>query len=220
ELIEEIRKRVGKKLDINKMIIIMPRRIADQKGFDRVIPIMPKCMKECKIQFIALGISHPNDQLGHQIANQFKDLHNKYKEMAFIYDFDEELAKKMYAGGDAILYPSLPNKEPCGTGYMMAMVNGTPCIGTATGGLIEVIENFDWVSKEGNGILIWKEEYGSEAFMRKIRIASKLYYEYKEIWKELVWNAFKTNVDINEIAKIYVKKVYIPLIKGNYKISL
>lgn len=212
ELINEIKIRTGKKLDINKIIAIMPRRLSSQKGFDTLMPIMEKLHNDLGIQFIVLGVAHPNDEIGHQWANYFYELHNKLPGFVFIYSFDENLAKLMYAGADIILYPSLPNKEPCGTGYMMALVNGTPVVGTKTGGLAEVIKEFDETTLEGNGFLIWKEEYSTETFLRKIEKARRI-FEDREKWKSLVWNAFKTEVDIKSCAIEYIKRVYLPVLK-------
>ncbi len=210
KLLEEIRARCGKSLDKNKLTIVMPRRLASQKGFDTILPIIKPSI-ENGAQFIVLGVAHPNDPIGHQWAHEFRKLHEKFTEFVFIYGFDEELAKLMYWGGDAILYPSVPNKEPCGTGYMMAMVNGTVPIGTRTGGLVEKIKEFDPFLKTGNGFLVWKEEYSSEAFLRKINEARDVYYGDKEGWKKLMINAAKTNCDILSTAKEYILKLYKPL---------
>ncbi len=218
ELINETKRITGKKLSLEKIICVMPRRLADQKGFNTILPLIPIACKErseggLSFQFIVLGLAHPNDPIGHKWAEEFKRLHNEIEEFVFIYDFSEKLAKLMYAGGDVILYPSLPNKEPCGTGYMMAAVNGTPCIGTRTGGMAEKIEDFDFLSGKGNGFLVWKEEYSTEAFWRKLKEVSDLYYLKKEVWKKVCWNAFHMDVSMEKTAKEYIHKLYIPAIK-------
>lgn len=212
ELINEIKSRVGKKLDLEKIIAIMPRRLSSQKGFDTIMPIIEKVHNEFGIQFVVLGLAHPNDDIGHQWANNFYNLHNKLPGFVFIYSFDENLAKLMYAGADLIIYPSLPNKEPCGTGYMMALVNGTPVLGTRTGGLVDVVKEFDETTEEGNGFLVWKEEYSTEAFYRKMEKAFRVYKD-KEKWRKLCWNAFKSEVSMKDCALEYIKRVYLPVLK-------
>jgi len=211
ELINEIYKRCGKKLSKHKLIVVMPRRLSGQKGFDTIYPIIPDACKKLKFQFIMLGVAHPKDEIGKKWAEDFRKLSEELREFVFIYAFDEKLAKLMYAGGDLILYPSLPNKEPCGTGYMMAMVNATPCLGTKTGGLAECIQEFDEVLETGNGFLVWKEEYSPRAFFEKFKKISKLYYRKKSKWNKLMWNSFNSNFDIKEAAKKYILKVYLPL---------
>ncbi|MCD6371115.1 MAG: glycogen/starch synthase, partial [Candidatus Aenigmarchaeota archaeon] len=212
KLIETLEEKTGKELQHDKMIVIMPRRLADQKGFDKILPIIKPSM-ESGIQFAVLGVAHPNDPIGHQWANEFRKLHEKFSEFVFIYSFDEELAKLMYWGGDLILYPSVPNKEPCGTGYMMAGVNGTPVVGTKTGGLVEKIVEFDPIKKSGNGFLVWKEEYSTEAFYRKMMEAREIFYSDEESWKILSLNIAKTDFDIKNVAKEYILKMYNPLFR-------
>ena len=214
ELIQEIKSRTGKELDQDKMIVVMPRRLSGQKGFGRIQPIIPDAYNKLKVQFIVLGVAHPNDAVGKQWAEEFRKLEKNVPGFAFIYAFDESLAKLMYAGGDLILYPSLPNKEPCGTGYMMAMVNATPCLGTRTGGLPEVIQDFDDILLKGNGFLVWKEEYSSKRFYEKLEYVSNIFYENKSAWKSLMKNAFNTDVRIENAAEEYILKVYLPLVKS------
>jgi len=211
-LIKEIKARTGKMLDVNRMIVIMPRRLSGQKGFDTIIPLIEEFHNKYGIQFVVLGVAHPNDNIGQEWARRFFDLHKRLEGFVFIYSFDEELAKMMYAGADLLLYPSLPNKEPCGTGYMMSMVNATPCLGTRTGGLAEVIKEFDEILETGNGFLVWKEEYSTEAFRRKMEKAIRIYGN-KDKWKKLMWNSFTTDVDMKNVAKEYISKVYLQALK-------
>ncbi len=203
KLIEKLEGLTGKRLDENKMIIINPRRISWQKGYDTILPIIPKFLKR-DVQFVFLGVAHPADKVGKAWAWEFRKLHNEHKGFIFVEDFNEELAKLMYWGGDAILYPSLPNKEPCGTGYMMAAVNGTPVIGTRTGGLVEKVVEFDEATLEGNGFLVWKEEYSPQAFEKKIETARRIFYSNEEAWKALMFNSAKTDVDMFKVAKRYL----------------
>jgi starch synthase len=211
-LIKEIKARVGKILKEDKMIVIMPRRLSSQKGFDTIMPLIEEFHNNYGVQFVVLGVAHPNDNIGQDWARRFFELHKKLEGFAFIYSFDEDLAKMMYAGADLLLYPSLPNKEPCGTGYMMSMINATPCLGTKTGGLAEVIKEFDEILETGNGFLVWKEEYSTEAFRRKMEKAIRI-FNNKEKWKKLIWNAFTTEVDMKNVAKEYVSKVYLQALK-------
>ncbi|MBU5682448.1 MAG: glycogen/starch synthase [Candidatus Aenigmarchaeota archaeon] len=215
ELIRKIKEITGKELDINKIIISIPRRISHQKGFEETIPIIPE-MINLGAQFIVLGKHHPNDGYGKYIADKFRELHQKYNEFVFIFGFNEELAKLMYAGSDLLLYPSLPNKEPCGTGYMMALVNATPTLGTKTGGLDEVLKEFDDVSLEGNAFLVWEDEYNEfkgYAFLSKFKHIVEIYKD-KTKWKKLLINCLKSEklVDMRKCAIKYIRKIYFKLI--------
>ncbi|MFH7903422.1 MAG: glycogen/starch synthase [Candidatus Aenigmatarchaeota archaeon] len=215
ELIEKVYQLTGKRLDENKIIVSMPRRIAHQKGFDEIIKVIPD-MINLGAQFIVLGKHHPNDMHGKYLADKFREFHQKYKEFVFIYGFDEELAKLMYAGSDLLLYPSLPNKEPCGTGYMMALVNATPTLGTKTGGLDEALSDFDETTLSGNAFLVWEDEYrefGGYAFLEKFKKVVEIYRD-KYKWKRLLINCLKSEniVDMRNCALKYVYQIYMKLI--------
>jgi ADP-glucose type glycogen/starch synthase len=208
ELIEKIEKLTGKKLDLNRLIVSAPRRIAHQKGFEEIIKIIPEACRN-GIQFIFIGKAHPNDMAGQEIIRKFKEFSNNIKEFVFIETFDEELAKLLYAGSDLLIYPSLPNKEPCGTGFMIAMINATPTLGTKTGGLDEIIRDFDEVLETGNGFLVWEEEYSAQAFLEKLLYVNRIFNDKKK-WTKVMWNAFRSEelVDIRNTAKIYIEKIY------------
>ncbi len=212
KLIKEIKARTGKRLKEDGMIVIMPRRLSSQKGFDTIMPLIEEFHNNYGVQFIVLGVAHPNDNVGQEWARRFFELHKRLNGFAFVYSFDEDLAKLMYSGADLLLYPSLPNKEPCGTGYMMSMVNATPCLGTKTGGLAEVIKEFDEILETGNGFLVWKEEYSTDAFRKKMEKALRI-FNNREKWRKLMWNAFNTEVDMKNVAKEYVSKVYLQALK-------
>ncbi|MEM5829696.1 MAG: glycogen/starch synthase [Candidatus Aenigmatarchaeota archaeon] len=213
ELLKEIEKIKGDKLSEERLTIVIPRRFADQKGFEIFLPhsgIIVKSREEGGLgaQIIILGRAALGDPVGRKWIEMCKRLDEELGNyFVFIQGFNEELAKKMYWGGDLLLYPSLPGKEPCGTGYMMAAVNGTVTLGTDTGGMSDKIIDFK------NGFKIKKEEYGWEAFLEKLKIISNLFYEEREKWDEIMWNAFKMKVDMDETAKEYLTKLYFPILK-------
>ena len=92
--------------------------------------------KEC--QMIILGKTHDfgTKQLMQELESNLHPSLNFY----FREDFDECLAKMLYAGCDFILIPS--SFEPCGLTQMIAMRYGTVPVARKTGGLADtVIEN-------------------------------------------------------------------------------
>jgi starch synthase len=212
ELLKEIEKRKGVKLSEEKLTIVIPRRFADQKGFEIIFNNVDKICEErwkggIDAQMIVLGRAALGDPIGRAWVEKCKNLEMEFfGKFVFIFGFDEELAKKMYWGGDLLFYPSLPDKEPCGTGYMMACVNGTPTLGTNTGGMVDVIADFK------NGFKVDKDKYSWQAFFEKLKTISKIFYEEKSKWLEICWNSFNTDVRISNTARSYIKNVYLPAI--------
>lgn len=213
KLFDEIEKRTGAKFSNKKLTIITPRRFAEQKGLEIILKNMDKICKKRKdggieAQMIMQGRAALGDPLGRRWEEICKEFNHTLKdEFVFFHGFNEELAKKMYWGGDVLLFPSLPGKEPCGTGYMMASVNGTVTLGTDTGGMVEKIID----SK--NGFDVRKEDYSWDAFFEKLKIISQLFYKNKKEWDKIVWNSFKTDVDVVNVAREYLKKSYFPVLK-------
>jgi glycogen synthase len=213
ELLKEIERIKGDKLSEEKLTIVIPRRFADQKGFEIFLPhsdIIVKDREEGGIgaQIIILGRAALTDPVGRKWVEMCKKLDEELEDnFVFIYGFNEELAKKMYWGGDLLFYPSLPGKEPCGTGYMMAAVNGTVTLGTDTGGMV------DKIIESKNGFKVKKENYSWESFFEKLKIISNLFYEEKKTWDKIVWNAFNMDVDIGKVAKEYLTKLYFPILR-------
>jgi len=214
DLINEIERRKNVRLSLEKLTIVIPRRFADQKGFEIIFnssSISKICEERWKsgieAQIIVLGRAALGDPIGRAWVERCRNLEKEFfGKFVFIFGFDEWLAKKMYWGGDLLFYPSLPSKEPCGTGYMMASVNGTPTLGTNTGGMVDVIVDLK------NGFKVDKEKYSWEAFFDKLKIISKIFYEEKKKWYEICWNSFNTDVSILKTAKEYLEKVYLPAI--------
>ncbi|MFH8120324.1 MAG: glycogen/starch synthase, partial [Candidatus Aenigmatarchaeota archaeon] len=213
ELLKEIERMKGEKLSEEKLTIIIPRRFADQKGFDVFLPYCDLIVKDRSeggigAQIIILGRAALGDPIGRKWIEMCRKWDEELEEnFVFVYGFNEELAKKMYWGGDLLLYPSLPEKEPCGTGYMMAAVNGTLTLGTDTGGMVEKIEDFK------NGFKVEKNRYGQEAFFEKLKVISEIFYEKKKEWERMMWNAFNTDFDMDKVAEEYLTKLYLPALK-------
>jgi len=218
DLIQFLKENTGEVLDKNKLTIVMPRRIAFQKGLEIVIDIIKEVVKERSeggigAQFVLLGRAYGSDEMGKKWECELEGLSRELKnKFVFINDFDQEIAKLMYEGADLLFYPSKPDKEPCGTGFMLAIANMTPTLGTSTGGLEETIEDFDPTTGKGNGFKISKEEYSPKAFLDRLKIIANIFYNQQDKWKKLMKNAFETDVDVKKIAIEYVEKVYSPLL--------
>lgn len=218
ELIEFLDGYTDEPLDKDKMLIVMPRRIAFQKGLEVVLGIVGDIVRERSedgigAQFAMLGRAHEFDEQGKQWENDLKKLNKIYEgKFIFINAFDQKTAKLMYEGADLLFYPSKPDKEPCGTGYMLASANMTPTLGTSTGGLVESIEEFDPKTGKGNGFKVSKEEYSPQAFLSQLRKISDIYYNQKKEWKTLLKNCFERDFDFKRISLLYIDKMYKPLL--------
>ncbi len=115
------------------MFIAMVSRLVEQKGIDIAVGAMDKLLsKGMELCFVVLGLGE------RRYVNMLKRLERKYPErVRCIFEFNEELAHKLYGSADVVLIPS--RFEPCGLTQMIGMRYGCLPIARRTGGLIDSI---------------------------------------------------------------------------------
>ena len=157
-------------------------RLVKHKGFDLIINAMEGILKE-KVQFVILG----KGDRGYELY--FNSLEDSYHDkVSAKIDFNSDLARKIYAGADMFLMPSI--SEPCGIAQMISSRYGTIPIVRETGGLKDSIK--DASLGRGNGFT-FKEE-SPEALCSAVKRALKV-YENKEDWRKLIETVM--NVDFS-----------------------
>ena len=163
--------------NMERPLIGIISRFADQKGFDLIAEVAGDLMKE-NIALVALGTGQP------EYEKLFKELADKYSARVGVkIGFDNALAHKIEAGADMFLMPS--RYEPCGLNQIYSLRYGTVPIVRATGGLDDTIENFDAKTQQGTGFKL--EDYTGKALLRSVRAALKAYRDPKS------WQALQTN---------------------------
>jgi len=125
----------------------------------------------------------------------------KYAGSVFVnIGFDEALAHRIMAGADLFLVPSL--YEPCGLTQMYAMKYGTVPVVRATGGLDDTIEEFDPVSKSGNGFKFVL--YDPRVFLGAVERAVDLFTD-GETWEALMRNGMAADFSWDVSAGRYLE---------------
>jgi starch synthase len=174
------------------MIIGMVTRLDSMKGLDLVREVFRDIMK-LDVQFVLLGtgdevyekffgeigISHP----GRAVAN---------------IGFSDPLARKIYAGSDVFLMPSL--SEPCGLSQMIALRYGSIPIVRATGGLKDTINDFG--GDFGNGF-----NFQSENAYDMLDAIERAYKDFqdKEKWDHHVQIAMGCDFSWGRSANEYIR---------------
>ncbi len=175
-------------------LIAMITRLADQKGFDILLPIMEDILKE-RVMFVLLGTGKKEYEAA------FKDLAAKYPgKLAAVIDFKGPLAHRIEAGADMFLMPS--RYEPCGLNQMYSMAYGTVPVVRKTGGLADTVEPADIAGKSGTGFVF--EEYKSGALLDVVRAAIGAYSD-KNGWKELALRGMAKDLSWGPSAEKYIE---------------
>jgi starch synthase len=198
--------------NLERPLIGIVSRFADQKGFDLIAEIAGDLMKE-NLAIVALGTGQP------EYEKLFKSLAEKYSARVGVkIGYDNTLAHKIEAGADMFLMPS--RYEPCGLNQIYSLRYGTVPVVRATGGLDDTIQNFSPKTQQGTGFKF--EEYDGEALLACVRAALKAYRDPKA-WHAVQANGMAKDFSWKTSAAAYVtlyeaaKRARIPRVAGSSK---
>jgi len=180
--------------ELDKPIISMISRLADQKGFDILLPVLEDIINhDC--YFVVLGTG----KKAYEAA--LTKMAKKYpRNMAAVIDFKGPLAHRIEAGADMFLMPS--KYEPCGLNQMYSMTYGTVPIVRKTGGLNDTVEQADLENEKGTGFVF--EKYDSKALYNIVSKALKA-FENGQGWRKLQSRGMKKDFSWKASAGEYVK---------------
>ncbi len=179
--------------ELDRPAVVVVSRISDQKGFDLIRDTVWQTLRAGAF-FMLLGsgdaryevfFQHLRDQFPHRVGVYF--------------GLNEKLAHKMEAGGDIFLMPSA--YEPCGLNQIYSLKYGTVPIVRATGGLEDTIQDFDRVTRTGNGFKF--STYRADRFLEKIFEALLLYRD-KDRWTTLMRNGMAADFSWERSARRYL----------------
>jgi starch synthase len=179
--------------NMERPLIGIISRFADQKGFDLIAEVAADLMKE-NLALVVLGTGQP------EYEKLFKELADKYAGRVGVkVGFDNALAHKIEAGADMFLMPS--RYEPCGLNQIYSLRYGTVPIVRSTGGLDDTIQNFEAKSQQGTGFKF--EDYTGKALMHSVRAALKAFRDPKS-WRALQANGMAKDFSWKASAASYV----------------
>ena len=172
----------GLKTDPKVPIFSIVSRLDNQKGIGLALDAVSK-MDQLDWQLVLLGTGAP------ELEAQATELAEDYPEkVACFVRFDDGLARKLYAGADIFLMPSL--YEPCGLSQMISMRYGNLPLAHAVGGLKDTIIDYSKHLAEATGFLF--EEATSKALRHAMQKALKFFMK-ENVWKKMQINAMEKN---------------------------
>ena len=174
------------------MVCGMITRLVPEKGFDALIPVLDRLLSD-DVRLIILGEGDPGFEIALAVAAR------KYPtKFAYRKTYDEKLAHLIEAGSDVTLIPS--RFEPSGLSAMYSLRYGALPIARATGGIQEIIEDYDPWSDTGYGFLYY--DASAEAFWDAIKRTREIFYD-PAIWMKLVERAMMQNFSWEKAAERY-----------------
>ena len=175
-------------------VIAMIGRLVEQKGLDLVSEVVHEIL-QMDVQLVVLGTGDEDyERLIRDVGYAYPD------KVSAIINFDESLARKIYAGSDMFLMPS--KFEPCGLSQLIALRYGSIPIVRETGGLRDTVKFYNKTTKSGNGFSFYS--YNAHDMLFTIQKAVELYQNNPEDWIQLFQNAVKCNFDWKSSAESYL----------------
>jgi starch synthase len=170
----------------------MVTRLVPEKGFDLFMPLLDRLLSD-DVRLIILGEGDAGYETALAIAAR------KYPaKFAYRSHYDEALAHLIEAGADITLIPS--KIEPSGLSAMYSLKYGALPVARATGGIQEIIEDYDPSMDAGFGFLCYEKT--PDAFWDSIKRARELFHD-NAIWTTLIERAMARDFSWSEAAERY-----------------
>ncbi|MCM3712584.1 glycogen synthase [Alkalihalobacillus oceani] len=174
-------------------LFVMISRLVEEKGIPLLLAVVDQLLSSETMQLVILGEGDP------LLANALQNVAARYPDsFRFIGEFNESLARRLYAGSDFLLMPS--RFEPCGLSQLIALRYETVPIVRETGGLKDTIRPFNECSGEGNGFSF--THYRADDFLHTIRYAIHQYGR-PEKWRQLQLTMYNSRLGWNQSAGAY-----------------
>ena len=180
-----LQEELGLEKDPSLPVYAIISRLTDQKGLDLVNEIIWQFM-ERPAELVVLGVGEP------VYENTFRALAGRFPgRVSANILFDVGLSKRIYAGADFILVPSL--FEPCGLSQIIGMHHGTLPIVRKTGGLADTVN-------PDTGYVF--ENYSSAELLGCLELSLKNFAT--PLHTEMVINALAADFSWNASARAYL----------------
>jgi starch synthase len=178
----------------------MVTRVVAENGFEILMPLLDRLLSD-DVRLIILGEGDPAYETGLAVAAR------KFpRKFAYRKQYDEKTAHVIEAGMDMTLIPS--RFEPSGLSAMYSLKYGVLPVARATGGMQEIIEDYDPTMDRGYGFLCF--EHSSEAFWDAIKRAREAFRD-QALWATLMERAMSREFSWERAAQRY-EQVYAEVI--------
>lgn len=170
----------------------MVTRVVHEKGFEILVPLLDRLLWD-DVRLIILGEGDAAYETALAVAAR------KFPaKFAYQKNYDEKLAHLIQAGMDISLIPS--RFEPAGLIAMYNLEYGALPVARVTGGIQEIIEDYDPTADAGYGFLCY--DYSSEAFWDAIKRARQI-FRNRRLWAKLMKRAMARNFSWDASARRY-----------------
>jgi starch synthase len=194
----DLQRELGLPVDESKPVIGLIGRMAEQKGWHLVIPLMKSWTPSRDVQWMILG----NGDAG--LQNAVSELAHQYPDkVAVRVEFSDRLAHRIEAAADIFLMPSM--YEPCGLNQLYSLRYGTIPIVHAVGGLVDTVTHATPVTlanQTATGFAFY--HYDTDSLSRCLEQAVDYYIREPEGWRKMVETGMQQDWSWGKSAQAYV----------------
>jgi starch phosphorylase len=223
ELIRYVNRVANAGMDFDILTIGFARRASTYKRADLIFSDLNR-LKHISadvgaLQFVFAGKAHPQDQGGKELIQRVYQAAGKLQpeiRVAYLENYDMDLARQITAGVDLWLNTPIPPREASGTSGMKAALNGVPSLSILDGWWIEgCIEGVTgWAIGElGRDVEADDNQAGDiESLYSKLeQVVTPLYYHDREGFVNVMLHAIALNgsfFNTQRMLQQYVLKAY------------
>jgi len=222
-LFDYVYKNTGIKMDPDIFTIGFARRVTAYKRADLIFSDMERLeqIASGKLQIIYAGKAHPKDDSGKKLIEKIFAIKERLKDkikMAYLKNYDMDIALKMVSGVDIWLNTPLRPREASGTSGMKAVHNGIMNFSVLDGWWIEGhIEGFTGWSigpspTETNLVDNIDTRDADDLYNKLQTIIIPMYYSDRHTWVRMMQNAIGKNAyyfNTHRMMRRYVTEAYI-----------
>jgi glycogen phosphorylase len=213
-LIDYVNKETGNSMDLETLTLGFARRATPYKRPALIfsdLERLRRANRRGRIQIVLAGKAHPRDEAGKKAIQEiFKCIQVLQDEIkvAYLQDYDIELAGKMVSGVDVWLNTPLPPMEASGTSGMKAAHNGVVNFSVLDGWWIEGV-NFSvldgwWIEGWIEGVTGWsigpepwekvscdeaRVRERDDLYSKLMYIIIPMFYQRRDAWIEMMNNS-------------------------------
>jgi starch synthase len=179
-------------------LVGMIGRLAEQKGWGLVIPMLEQWVEQQDVQWVILGNGEA------RYASALEDLARRRPDRLSVrLEFSDPLAHQIEAGCDLFLMPS--RYEPCGLNQLYSLRYGSVPVVHAIGGLIDTVCNAsDATLQAGSATGFAFHRYDVESLENCLLKGIELYSRSPEVWSKLVHAGMTQDWSWSKSADSYV----------------
>lgn len=184
-------------------VCVLVSRLTEQKGLDILLQALPALLDRGG-QLVLLGSGD------RALERAFVAYSQSHAGVATTIGYDEALARRMIAGGDAILVPS--RFEPCGLTQLYGLRFGTLPVVALTGGLADTVINASPAGlAAGCATGVQFHPLNAQSLAQALMTLVKLYAD-RPVWRRMMKNAMASPVGWEHSAATYAA-LYAEMVK-------